>query len=155
MSTPQILSLPRSRAAAAGTWRLHPGHSMSLRPRRASVLRVDRGRVWVTLGGPYQGSTRASGDVVLCAGETLPVPAGARVVMEPWPQAGDALPVHFDWQERPAPACAGRFACEVLAPSRQLRTALGEAALASVRLLRGLLTYGGGLLSGRLHAWGA
>ena len=40
-----------------GSWRLHPGHAMRLQPQRPAVLRVDCGRVWVTLGqGPATGA---------------------------------------------------------------------------------------------------
>lgn len=128
---------------AIGTWRLHPGHAMSLRPRRASVLRVYCGRVWVTLGGPHPVLGRESGDRFLSPGDVLKVPAGARLVMEPLAAAGDVQPVHFDWSAAPEGLADARFEREVRAPARDAVVLLGQAAVALGRVLRGLLGYSG------------
>ena len=86
------------------------------------------GRAWVTLGQVHEGAGNESGDLVLNAGESLVVPAGARLVMEPWqPGAG---PVRFDWSVEPEARSleqAGRFGREVVTPSRELGVALGQA----------------------------
>lgn len=132
-----------ARRQAIGSWRLHPGHAMSLRPRRASVLRVYCGRVWVTLGGPHLVRGRESGDRFLGPGDVLQVPAGARLVMEPLVAAGDEQAVHFDWCLVSAGPAAGRFEREVLAPARDAGALLGQAAGAMGRVLRGLLGYSG------------
>lgn len=138
-----------SRCAAIGSWRLHPGHAMSLRPRRASLLRIYCGRVWVTQGGPYDLIGRESGDRFLSPGDTLRVPAGARLVMEPLAEAGDEQPVHFDWAEAPCQRPAERFASEVLVPARELRRAVALAGQALVRTLRGLAGWSGQIASSR------
>lgn len=133
-----------------GQWRLHPRCAMRLTPRREAVLRVHRGRLWVTLGQPDGGTPQRSGDLFVSAGQTLVVPPGARCVLEPWPAAQDSDPVCFDWMDlQPADPQAGRFAREVLSPSRELWGALGLAAGAMARVLRGLLGYGEYLVAGR------
>lgn len=138
-----------SRSAAIGSWRLHPGHAMSLRPKKTAVLRIFCGKVWVTLGETDTGVPCASGDRFLAPGDVLVVPAGVRLVMEPLDTSGDPAPVHFDWSDRPASQGERRFARDVLEPSRELGAALGQAGLALVRMLRGLLGYGEFLVAGR------
>ncbi len=136
-----------SHRQAIGSWRLHPGHAMGLQPRRDAVLRIYCGRVWVTQGGPYAVVGRESGDHFLSPGDTLRVPAGAHLVMEPLAEAGDERPVHFDWTEavRNAPT---RFHQQVAVPTRDLSLALGQTGRAFVRLLAGLLGYAEGLFAG-------
>lgn len=143
------VAAPSARCAAAGTWRLYPGHAMSLRPKRTAVLRVFCGRLWVTAGGPYQGAANELGDRFLGPGDVLAVPPGARLVIEPFPVQGDRDPVHFDWSDRVAPVAPSRFAREVAAPARDLLASLGHAAWALVRVLRGLLGYSDCLVAGR------
>ena len=136
---------------AIGTWRLHPGHAMSLRPRQTAVLRIFCGRVWVTQGQRAGASPESAGDRFLGPGDVLAVPAGTRLVMEPMTAPGDAGPVHFDWSDAVAPS---RFATEVVSPSRELAAALGQACGAAVRVLRGLLGYSEFLVAGRGRALG-
>lgn len=138
-----------SRRAAIGRWRLHPGHAMSLQPRRASLLRIYCGRVWVTSGGPYPVLGRESGDRFISPGETLRVPAGARLVMEPLAEAGDERPVHFDWTEAPRERAGERFAREVLVPARELQRAVAQSGQALTRVLRGLAGWSGQIASSR------
>lgn len=139
-----------ARLSPAGAWRLHPGHAMGLRPKETALLRIHRGRVWVTLGTPGAPSPQDSGDRFLQAGESLVVPAWARLVMEPLPPLGASDPVCFDWLEAGAPVMAAdRFGREVLAPTRELAGALGQAGLALARVLRGLLGYSEFLVAGR------
>lgn len=132
---------------AIGSWRLHPGHAMGLRPRRDALLRIYCGRVWVTQGGPYMVVGRDSGDRFLSPGDTLQVPAGAHLVMEPLLDAGDEGPVHFDWTDAVSGA-PSRFDRQVAGPSRDLGLALGLVGRAFVRLLAGLLGYAEGLFAG-------
>ncbi len=132
---------------AIGSWRLHPGHAMGLQPRRASLLRIYCGRVWVTQGGPYPVVGRESGDHFLSPGDALRVPAGARLVMEPLADAGDERPVHFDWTEVVPQRRSERFAQDVLAPARELRAAVGQGGVALARLVRGLIGWGGARLA--------
>ncbi len=123
-------------------WLLDARRAMSLRPRVRSRLHIIQGRAWVTLGQAHDGAGNEPGDLVLAAGESLVVPAGARVVMEPW--QSDAAPLRFDWCAEPEARSreqAERFGREVVTPSRELGVALGQAGLALVRLVRGLFGY--------------
>ena len=142
-------SAQHSRMPARG-WRLDTRRAMSLRPQVPSRLHITQGRAWVTLGQAPKGAANESGDLVLSAGECLTVPAGARVVMEPWqPSAG---PVRFDWCAEPEARSgvqAGRFGREVVTPSRELGVALGQAGLAFARLVRGVFGYSEFLVAGR------
>lgn len=138
-----------ARRQAIGSWRLHPGHAMGLRPQQTAVLRIFCGRVWVTLGQPGGASPDTAGDRFLGPGDLLVVPAGARLVMEPLAAPGDAQPVHFDWSGATAPAMPSRFDREVASPARDLGAALGQAAGALGRVLRGLLGYSEFLVAGR------
>lgn len=134
----------------AGAWRLFPGRAMSLKPKADAELRLRRGGVWVTLGETDHGIPGASGDRFLRKGEALRVPAGAWLVMEALDtHAGDG-PVLFDWTDlRANCATPSRFCREVVTPSRDLVVALGQAAVALVRVLRGLLGYSEFLVAGR------
>lgn len=135
--------------SAIGSWRLHPGQAMGLCPKQAAVLRIFCGRVWVTLGQSAGVAPDSVGDHFLRPGDVLVVPAGTRLVMEPLAERGDQAPVHFDWSDLAAAPGVGRFDREVLAPLRELRLALGQAATATFRVSRGLLGYGEFLVAGR------
>jgi Protein of unknown function (DUF2917) len=138
-------------AASVRGWRLDARRAMTLRPRVASRLQITQGRAWVTLGVPHKGAGNESGDVMLAAGESLSVPAGARLVMEPWEPAS-AAPVRFEWCAEPDAQTvehAGRFGREVATPSRELAVALGQAGWAFVRLVRGVFGYSEYLVAGR------
>lgn len=137
--------------AAMRGWRLDARRAMTLRPQVSSRLHITQGRAWVTLGLPHQGAGNESGDLMLAAGESMVVPAGARLVMEPW-QPMSAGPVRFDWFAEPQAlvvARPDRFGREVVAPSRELAQALSQASWALARLVRGLFGYGGYLVTGR------
>jgi len=135
-----------ARCAAIGGWRLHPGHAMSLSPKKTAVLRIFCGQVWATFGQPGGATPEDAGDRFLGPGDVLAVPVGARVVMEPIVAPGDAGPVHFDWSDAVTPS---RFASEVVSPTRELGAALGLAGGATLRVLRGLLGYSEFLVAGR------
>jgi len=138
-----------SHRPAIGTWRLHPGHAMALRPKQSAVLRVFCGQVWVTQGLPAGTTPDSAGDHFLGPGDVLAVPAGVRLVLEPVVARGDTAPVHFDWSVARAAASPGRFEREVLQPARELGVALGQAAIAMAAVLRGLLGYREFLVAGR------
>jgi len=146
MSHP-IAFLPRRHAI--GTWRLHPRRAMRLQPKKAAVLRIYCGRVWVTLGQPAGATPETAGDRFLGPGDALIVPAGVLLVMEPLAAPGDAQPVHFDWSDACAAGAPGRFSREVASPARELGAALGMAIGALGRVLRGLLGYSEYLVAGR------
>lgn len=140
----------RSFGGYAGAWRLQPGHAMSLCPKQPALLRIHRGRVWVTLGAPGVASPDGAGDRFVQGGESLLVPAGARLVMEPLSTREGSGPVCFDWSDVAASEAApGRFGREVLAPMRELGASLGLASLSLLRVVRGLLGYGEFLVAGR------
>lgn len=141
--------LAPSRRQAIGTWRLHPGHATSLRPKQAAVLRIFCGLVWVTQGQHAGLTPDSAGDRFLGPGDVLLVPAGTRLVMEPMAERGETAPVHFDWSDASALAGPSRFDREVLSPSRELGAALGQAVTATARVLRGLLGYSEFLVAGR------
>lgn len=146
MSSSAASSVSSSRPA--GAWRLHPGHAMSLCPQQVSVLRIHRGPVWVTLGVPGALSPQASGDRFLMDGESMVVPAGVRLVMEPLSTRASDGPVCFDWSGA-VPVQDSRFGREVRAPLREAVAAFGQAAWALVRVARGLLGYSEFLVAGR------
>ena len=90
------LSIPARTNAAVppavrrGAWQIAPGEAMSPKARSASVLRVKQGRVWVT---PDATPASPSEDLVLAPGESLPVAAGQRIVMEAW----DGYGATYSW----------------------------------------------------------
>lgn len=146
MSSPAASSVSSFRPV--GAWRLHPGHAMSLYPKETSVLRIHRGPVWVTLGEPGALSPQASGDRFLMDGESMVVPAGARLVMEPLSQRESDGPVCFDWTGATR-SQDSRFGREVRAPLHEAVAAFGQAGWALVRVARGLLGYSEFLVAGR------
>ena len=160
MSAPMQPSFLNASAASAlaGLWSLAPRRTVSLQPKAHSVLRIAQGRVWVTTGALQGLAGQAdSGDLVLHAGDELAVPAGAHLVMECWPVQPDE-PVRFDFSERVAvlATAAPRFQREVARPARDVGQellasvgALGRAAWAFARVLRGLAGYGEYLVAGR------
>lgn len=140
--TPASFLPEHQSSVCAGAWKLAGHKAMSLRPRRHGVLRVVRGRLWVTTGGEPGRSPGESGDHVLSAGEQLRLPAWRHVVIESWKDEQAC----FDWQPLPELALAAAARCQaVLQPLSELRQAAGLAAGALGRLVVGL---------GRL-AWGA
>jgi Protein of unknown function (DUF2917) len=134
----------------ASGWQLEARRAMSLRPLVPSRLHITQGRAWITLGQSHEGAGNVSGDLVLTAGESLVVAAGARLVMEPWQSSGG--PVRFDWFAEPEAqtlAPVDRFGREVATPSRELAAALKQASVAFGRLMRGLFGYSEFLVAGR------
>lgn len=102
------LFVPAEPPFAAGTValeRLHPGGVLTLSVRRAQVLRIDSGCAWVTLGAGALDSVGCgdirAGDMFVHAGQSLPVPAGTRAVIE----AARGMELRFVWQGADAAAC--------------------------------------------------
>ena len=67
----------RASSSAAGT--IAAGAAATLVPRSAMVLRVAEGQAWVTFGN----GVAESSDLILSAGQSVPVAAGQTVVVEP------------------------------------------------------------------------
>ncbi len=137
-------------ASAPGTWILGAGQALTLRPRRAGVLRVARGRVWATLDGPHPGPANDRGDLVLGVGEELVLGEGQNAVLEDWDHKADA---QFAWDPLPVatplPAQPSRWQANVAQPTRELTLALGLVGHALGRLFWGLAGYSEYLVAGR------
>lgn len=102
-------------SALPGCWKLAPGRAITLQPGVDALLRIEQGRVWVTLDGPRLGRGHESGDLFLEAGQQLLVHAGQRLVFEPWGEAAE-VPVYFVWA--PAPVASARTSRWPVALSR-------------------------------------
>ncbi len=133
-----------------GFWKLAPGRALSLQPRRAGLLRVAQGQVWVTLGVAPQGARNELGDYFLRAGEQLTISPGQQVVLEPL-ERGQQQAVFFEWTPSPAlaQAAVAQDAGAVAQPLQDLGQALGMVAMALLHLGSGLLAYGRQLVSAR------
>ena len=119
MSAPASSFRPAASASALPTTaagqRLAPGEVTRLSAPRAQLLRIDSGCAWLTFGrGPFEPGGSRAGDVFLCAGQTLRVLAGSRVLIEA------ARGMELAWQRpdavqrqvlRRAPACAPAASC--------------------------------------------
>lgn len=111
-----VQSAPVLPATGSGNC-LAPGQVARLSAPRAQLLRIDAGFAWLTFGrGPFEPLGARAGDVFLCAGQTLRVPAGSRVLIE----AARGMELRFAWQRpdalqrqvlRRAPACAATAGC--------------------------------------------
>lgn len=126
---------------AVGTWRVQPGHALSLCSKKAAVLRLDRGRLWVTLGGSGDGTPGDSGDLWLAPGDALAVRAGAWVVAEAGSAADGWAVAHFERSDRDVHT--SRFANEVVLPTRELVAALMLAGASLAKVGRGLVRWAG------------
>lgn len=121
-----------------GTWRLAPQRAMSLLPRKPSQILIVQGCAWITWEVEAGTWPAASADRFISAGESLDVPAGARLVME---SVDPCQPVDFDWRTMPVellhrPLHAGPPLSHLAHQWLQAWLALGQA---SGQLLRGLL----------------
>lgn len=116
--------------------RLPAGQAIGLRMNKAAVLRIPTGRVWLTLGEAGGKTPCDAGDCFLDPGDSMPVPAGAHLVMEPVAMSGETGAVDFEWAER-ALSPSG-FALDVVKPAGGFVLALVHAGSALARLLRGL-----------------
>ncbi|MDH4449428.1 MAG: DUF2917 domain-containing protein [Rhodoferax sp.] len=69
-------------------WTLSQGRAVTLKPRAAGMLRVTRGRAWVTLDVSRHSPLSETGDHFVTLGHDLPLRAGQRVVVEAWAYRG-------------------------------------------------------------------
>ena len=130
MATADIASAHHS-SAPAGAWKLAPRQAMSLRPHEPGVLRVMRGRLWITCGTGQALAPQASGDHVLAAGQQLRLAPGTQAVLE----SCDRETVHFDWQPLAAAQALPLSHREAVRQSlAELRLAAGLACRALGRL---------------------
>lgn len=123
--------------AVAGNWQLAPGRALSLYPRAEGLLRITRGRAWVTLDLGPGGQRDEAGDHCLCADEQLRVRAGRHLVFE----SLDPTPLCFEWV--PAPASEQLPVTPWVLPLAQAWSEFWQSARltlrALLRLVRGLL----------------
>ena len=83
----------------AGDCLLPAGQALTVRVRRAGVLRIVQGRVWVTFSHARHDLRVPAGDYFCSAGESLPLAAGNAVVIEPWAVGGESAAC---WRWEPA-----------------------------------------------------
>ena len=150
-------SFPLSAAALTECWKLDAGQATTFQPRQAGVFRVAQGQIWATVNGMQHGETELPGDHLLKAGDSLPLQAGQRLVVESWTAAANA-PVYFSWEpvnevvwdgRREASSAGAQWRGGVVQPSRDLAQALRSAASAASRLVLGLVGLGDYLVVGR------
>jgi hypothetical protein len=84
-----------------GAWRLMPNQAMGIRARRPGQILVVHGQAWITWEGASSAHPAPERDHMLSAGEVLPVPAHARVVLE---SAQSTQALDFEWRPLPAEA---------------------------------------------------
>lgn len=120
----------------ARCWNLAAGQVLSLRPRKAGVLRIREGRAWVTLDERPSGHGPDAGDYFLLAGEQLAVQPGRHLVLE----SLDEGALSFEWL--PAAQTASRPQPEpLLHILGDLYAATRLAGNALLRFLRALAAY--------------
>ena len=126
----------------SGYCQLDKGHPVTLQARRASVLRITRGRVWLTFNPALDQPSARLGDHFLGRGESISLAAGEAVVMESY-GPGDAPLAYYSWEAAAADSAVATLAASgwragVRGPLLDLRLALGLTAGALGRLARGL-----------------
>ena len=89
---------------------LEAGRAITLQARHASVLRITRGRAWLTFNPGAQAPSARTGDHFLGRGESLSLVPGEVVVMESY-GPGDAPSAYYSWE--PARARCGEAASPV------------------------------------------
>ncbi|MGC1176189.1 DUF2917 domain-containing protein [Polaromonas sp.] len=145
-----VLDSSAATRALSGCWKLGDGQALTLRPVQPGVLRIARGRVWLTFDHARHDDGVRGGDHFLDAGDTVRLLPGQALVMESWRTAQQSA-AYFSWDPLPANegvtistrstwAFAGgpQWRASVLQPLRDLRLALGLAGSASTRLGAGL-----------------
>lgn len=153
MATLDIRTQGSCGTAMPGTWQLKPGHAMGLRTRQASRLELVHGGLWVTLEGEYGLSPDRCGDLFLRAGDQLLVPAGQRLVMEPYGGPADGA-ASFRWDPvtqtaAPSLAAGAHWRVGVVQPLADLRAAGVLGLGAAARLVLGLVVWAGAALRRR------
>ncbi|GAA6143159.1 DUF2917 domain-containing protein [Hydrogenophaga sp. 5NK40-0174] len=138
----QIDAISASKSITPTGWKVMPGHTIHLRPSMAGQLRVRHGVAWVTVSGRKLGQPLPS-DQFLAAGDLLDVPAGASVVAEAMVVAGrGSEAMVFDWENKVARRTSpsgSRLQREVVTPARDFVGALGDAGMALMSLVAGVV----------------
>lgn len=138
---PASVARARQSPTLSGYCKLDKGRSVNLRAREASVLRITRGRVWLTFNPAQKAPSARLGDHFLSRGESISLAAGEAVVMESYGPA-DAPSAYFSWEALAASSAGENLAFSgragLLLPLQDLRLALGLTAAALGRLARGL-----------------
>lgn len=143
---PSLMSPLSVSPVALGLRRLNPARALSLCSKHPAILHIHRGRAWVTLGEASAKTPETSGDRFLEPGDLLAVPAGMRLVVEPFGRDGEpAGIVCFDWHDARRP---GRFVRDVVGPARETGAALVVVIDALWRMGRGLLACVDDLVAG-------
>ena len=132
----------RQSPTLSGYCKLDKGGSVTLQAREASVLRITRGRVWLTFNPALKEPSARLGDHFLSRGESVSLAAEEAVVMESY-GPGEAPSAYYSWEPVAAsnPVAAltpTAWRAGVLQPLLDLRLALGLTAGALGRLARGL-----------------
>ncbi|MEO7401649.1 MAG: DUF2917 domain-containing protein [Polaromonas sp.] len=130
----------------SGYCKLDKGRPVTLKAREASVLRITRGRVWLTANPALNQPGARLGDHFPGRGESVMLAAGEAVVMESY-GPGDASSAYYSWEAAAQRGAMASLAfpgwrAGVLGPLLDLRLALGLAAAALGRLARGLAVGG-------------
>lgn len=102
----------RPAPSLSGYCLLEAGRAVTLQARHAGVLRVTRGRVWLTFNPGARDPSAHTGDHFLSRGESLSLAAGEALVMEAYGPA-DAPSAYYSWE--PAQARRGEAASAGLA----------------------------------------
>jgi uncharacterized protein YjlB len=87
----------RPASTLSGYCKLEAGHAQTLQARQAGVLRIMRGRVWLTFNNEGRSGHARTGDFFLSRGESLQLAAGEAVVMEPY-GLGHAPSAYYSWE---------------------------------------------------------
>ncbi len=122
----------------AGSWRIAPGHALTLRSGHGGRLRIARGGLWATFDGPHAGPANDRGDHLLHAGSVIALRPGERLVMEP---VGRTTSAFVEWEPAAAatPVPAGVRLLRGSAPADVLGARVPGAA---VRVLLALAAVG-------------
>lgn len=122
----------RTQPTLSGFCKLEAGRAVSLHARQAGVLRITRGRIWLTFNLTGHGLSARTGDHFLSRGESLQLAAGETVVMES-AGLGTAPSAYYSWasvagsSDVALPGPTG-WRASVLEPWVDVRRALGRLA---------------------------
>ena len=136
-------ALPASQGRASPCL-LPAGRALTVRARRAGVLCIVQGRVWLTFSHAERSLKVRAGDHFLGAGQSLALARGDAVVLEPWcpgQGSGEQAPASFEWALAAAPGVRPDAQALALA-LHGLGRALADVAVAGAGLARAWLHAG-------------
>lgn len=132
------------KALSPSGWRLAPGQVISLLPKTSGRLSVRDGLAWITMTGDDPCPATQPGDHFLAASQSLAVRAGCHLVLEATARPGEPVKgLVFEWSEsadlHSASDAVARpgWRVQVLEPAKDLLRALGDGAVAFMRLTVG------------------